>query len=453
MVYINLSKWGCGAAGSASEWHSEGRGFDPLQLHFFLHIELKKMHLSIKKIICVFVLLVLFAIIPILVQGQKSVLDLKRVVVRIGKLKFKKDVSIKYLNRSQLTSYIEDEIDKEYPEELSEKENLYAELMGFVEKKVDMRKFKKNIVLSNVGGMYNEKTKELYAIDEYRNIDMMNSLIIVHELRHSIQDQYFDLSGILGDFSDFDDRKLAVLSAIEGDATFVMVKFSGLSPEVLASTYNAEALMSFSPIGNLDSLYNAPGIVKYQVIMPYVDGLKFVHTVFKKKKWKGVNRILSSPPCSSEQILHPEKYLKNEKPIEVDIGYVPDGYELYHSGVIGEFYLNVLLSPPQRYFDMAAGWGGDWFEIYKNPRFFFFLWESVWDKDKYCTSFFSVFRGFLEKKFKVKFRAGSVKGNHFMGGDSDHGYFFIRMIKNKIFYVRSNDRDQINKFINGGYYD
>ena len=26
-------EWGCGAAGSAREWHSRGRGFNPRQLH------------------------------------------------------------------------------------------------------------------------------------------------------------------------------------------------------------------------------------------------------------------------------------------------------------------------------------------------------------------------------------------------------------------------------------
>jgi hypothetical protein len=30
---LHSNPWGCGAAGSASEWHSEGRGFEPRQLH------------------------------------------------------------------------------------------------------------------------------------------------------------------------------------------------------------------------------------------------------------------------------------------------------------------------------------------------------------------------------------------------------------------------------------
>ena len=46
MVYIyfktNKIEWGCSAVGSASEWHSEGRGFDSHQLHIFSLNEDKK---------------------------------------------------------------------------------------------------------------------------------------------------------------------------------------------------------------------------------------------------------------------------------------------------------------------------------------------------------------------------------------------------------------------------
>ena len=31
------SFWGCSSAGRAREWHSRGRGFDPLQLHIIFH--------------------------------------------------------------------------------------------------------------------------------------------------------------------------------------------------------------------------------------------------------------------------------------------------------------------------------------------------------------------------------------------------------------------------------
>ena len=33
LLSFGLAQWGCGAAGSAREWHSRGHGFDPRQLH------------------------------------------------------------------------------------------------------------------------------------------------------------------------------------------------------------------------------------------------------------------------------------------------------------------------------------------------------------------------------------------------------------------------------------
>ncbi|MCK4836731.1 MAG: hypothetical protein KAT17_08830 [Candidatus Aminicenantes bacterium] len=388
----------------------------------------------------------------VLLSRTDSIHDLKKAVVQIGRLGFKTELPVRYINRKQLEQYILRVFDQDYPDEVAEKDAFFLYTMGFVDKKMNIKKIRKRILINNVGGLYNERTKELIALEEYRDINTINSLIIIHELRHSIQDQYYNLSEILGDYSDFDDRRLAVLSAVEGDATFVMVQYSGFSPEVLTS-YNADALMSFSPLPNTGILYHYPEIIKQQLTMPYISGLKFINSVFKKKKWKGVNQILKSPPVSSEQILHPEKYLKKETPMKVQIGYVPGGYEFYHSGVIGEFYLNILLKGEGEYQDFAAGWGGDLYKIYSRPTSYFLIWESSWDREKMASRFLVGFQRFVERRFYLNFKEGNVKGSPFIAGISKYGYFFIRRFKNRIFYIRTNDRNAMNIFIKGGYYD
>jgi len=378
--------------------------------------------------------------------------DLKKRVVQIGKLQFKKDIPVIYISKSRLQKYISDLFEKEYPEELSEKESFFITVMGFVDRPINLKKVRKKILMNNVSGLYNEKTKELLALKEYRNINMINSHIIIHELRHSLQDQYYTLSVLLGKLSDFDDRKLAILAALEGDATFVMVQHSDFSTDLLTSE-DSNALLSFSPLANSTVLFNSPNIVKYQLLMPYIRGLKFTSFIADKKKWKGVNRILESPPRSSEQILHPEKYLKKEIPVEVKIGYKPEGYVLYHSGVIGEYYINILLKWDGDYRDFADGWGGDFFKIYTKGSSYFLVWESAWDKEKFGSRFYFDFKRFVEKRFDINFRKGSSKGSPFIAGHSKAGFFFIRKFKNQIFYVRTNSRKDINDFINGGYYD
>jgi hypothetical protein len=395
-------------------------------------------------------------------SDKKSGIDaLKEKVAAVGKLAFKREVPINYVSKVRLKKYISALFEKEYPEQLAGKENEFIRLMGFAgnDANIDVRNIRKRILLDNTGGLYNENTDELLVLVQYREVNYLNSMVLVHELRHALQDQYFDLAGILGSrsFSDFDDRKLAVLAALEGDATFLMVQYSGLDADILASSPTSDALMSFLPTAKPSLLYREPGIIRNQLLMPYIHGLRFVSAVFKKKKWKGVNRILDLPPASTEQILHPEKYFKREAPMEVLIQYKPRGYQLLHSGVIGEYYLSVLLKSKEDYTDKdyARGWGGDTFHIYKNAGSYFLLWESVWDKDIYCSNFYSDFKRFIEKHFDVNLKKGNIKGIGFIAGQSGAGedYFFLVKLRDKIFYARSDNRDQMNALIYGGNYD
>ncbi|MCP5051440.1 MAG: hypothetical protein GY940_30010 [bacterium] len=423
--------------------------------------------------------LMLLCLIPMVVgtldaQQPKGIDLLKKRIAQVGKLKFRQTVPIRYVNKSRLKDYIKSRFQKEYSPELSAKDAVFIRLMGFVDRTIDVRKVRERILLNNVGGMYDDKTKELVVLDTFREIDYINSMVMIHELRHSLQDSYFNLTQLLekNAFSDFDDRKLALLAAMDGDATFTMVQCNGLDAGILTSSYTADALMSIAPVPKTSLFYREPAVIKYQFIMPYLEGLRFVNMVFRKKKWKGVNRILGRPPISTEQVLHPNKYFNREYPVNVGIQYRPEGYELFHSGVIGEYYLNILLKPEgqEEIVDVANGWGGDTFHIYKHPqeRSYFLAWESEWDKDIFCSRFYSDFKRFLENHFKVNLKKGTAsvsikpgkKGAETVstfwagrGGIGEKDYFFITKSETKIFYARSNNRKQMNTFIYGGNYD
>ena len=401
-----------------------------------------------------FLLIVIIFLCGLFLCGQTASIDeLKKTVVEIGQLNFIRDVPVRYLDRAQLKKYIEQLFDSDYPDELAKKETEFIYLMGFTDKKIVLKPLRKKIILENVGGMYNEKTKELLAVEEFRTLDMFNSPALVHELRHAIQDQHFYLGRLLGAHSDYDDRKLAVLAAIEGDATLVMIRQLGFDPDLIAEAFSVENVLAFSALAGASSLTAAPAIIKYQLLMPYLEGLKFSREILKKKKWKGLNQVLKQPPQSSEQILHPEKYFKLEKPVAVSIGYRPVPGQLVHSGVIGEYFLNVLLANGAEIGDAASGWGGDFYAIYRNDDSYMLLWEAQWDTPRDCSRFSTVFRNFLEKNFKLSFVDGQNKGRPFIAGNSPAGYFFLYQYNARLFYARSNDRGQINELISGGNYD
>ena len=92
----------------------------------------------------------------------------------------------------------------------------------------DLRALRTRILEQNIVGFYDERPgkKKLYAVSEDKKLTPANQLILSHELRHALQDQYADLHGMLPEsVGDFDDRRMAFLSVLEGDATLVMERF------------------------------------------------------------------------------------------------------------------------------------------------------------------------------------------------------------------------------------
>lgn len=397
--------------------------------------------------------LVVFFCLAVQWGSAADITELKRRVAEIGRLEFKRDVPVRYLDRVRLKEYIERIFEVDYPDELAGREEEFLYWMGFTRERIDLKSLRRRIILENVGGMYNEKTDELLAVEEFRKLDMLNAPALAHELRHALQDQHFDLAAVLGDLSDFDDRKLAALAAVEGDATLVMVQQMGLDPDLVGGAFSPENLLSYSAMAGATTLADAPEIVKYQLLMPYLEGMKFSRAIVKERSWKGLNRVLTQKPLSSEQILHPRKYIAGEKPQSVNTRFRPAHGEAFHSGVVGEYYLNVLLKQGLEVADVASGWGGDLFTLYRDGQARLLLWESQWDTPGDGSRFLADFRRFLEREFRVNFRPGSQQGRDFIAGSSPAGYFFLRHAAGRLFYARSNDRDQINELISGGIYD
>ena len=144
-------------------------------------------------------------------------------------------------------------------------------------------------------------------VSEERRLTPMNQLVLSHELRHALQDQYMAIHDLLGDdVSDYDDRSLALLSLLEGDATFVMERFlwkrlpgggEGLGRagrRTAAAVFGLGALPAASVPG-------APPVVRDQLVLPYFAGRDFVKALFDKGGWEAVQGRLGAarpPPAS-----------------------------------------------------------------------------------------------------------------------------------------------------------
>ena len=109
-----------------------------------------------------------------------------------------------------------------------------------------------------------------------------------------------------------------------------------------------------------------------------------------------MNLSLQDPPRSTEQIMHPEKFLQvpADQPKAVGLpdltGPLGPGWELKETNTLGEFDLNVMLrengaSDPDK---GADGWGGGKFEMYKLAQEMMVYSSVVWDTEADAKEFY-----------------------------------------------------------------
>jgi hypothetical protein len=210
---------------------------------------------------------------------------------------------------------------------------------------------------------WDTRRDRLYVIDDAIPASpVLVELVLAHELTHAIEDQRFGLPDLAR--AD-DDRALARLALIEGTATALMGEYGRRHLDQLA--------LGLAALGLDNDTGGLPDFVVDQLQWAYFGGARFVEELRRLGAgWDLVDHALEHrPPASTEQVLHPVKYLRDERPLPVEI----DGAELRErgwrrarSGTLGELTTRQLLalgSPRSLARRAAAGWGGDRYELWR----------------------------------------------------------------------------------------
>lgn len=128
---------------------------------------------------------------------------------------------------------------------------------------------------------------------------------------------------------------------------------------------------------------------------PYRRGTIFVESLRKKKGWQGVNQAQETPPRSTEQIIHPEKYLAGEEPVTLQPDSIrsfleKEGYRFLYRTTLGEFGTAVFFETHDKNLDsapIAAGWGGDTALVFERNGERTHIWLTTWDTEKDAIEF------------------------------------------------------------------
>jgi hypothetical protein len=257
------------------------------------------------------------------------------------------------------------DLDRTYPGERRRADEEVLKLLGLIDPDVSLRSVSATTFSQGVAGYYDPRTKRLRIVrGAATGTRVITEMVLAHELDHALEDQRFGLADAGGGGSD--DGSLARLALVEGSATALMYRYvqrTFSSEETLGGLLGA----AFADTGSF------PPFLAAQLVWPYTGGQRFVEYLLRRAggRWDLVNladRV--KPPVSTEQVLHPEKYLRSEppRPVRLRVGAIlGPRYERTVAGRSGELQTREILAGAGGggSGEAAAGWGGDRYELWE----------------------------------------------------------------------------------------
>jgi hypothetical protein len=303
--------------------------------------------------------------------------EIRAAVEQIRGLQPTKAVEPVSLNEDQLRANLTADFDKENTaQELQLSQDLLITL-GLLPAGASLRTVMLDFQAGQVAGYYSPEKDQLFVVSRSGGLGGAEMVTYAHEFTHQLQDQRVDLESLGLDATDQSDKQIARLALVEGDAVSVQTTWmtANLTPQQLGELLGA----SLDPKA-VEALQKAPPFVRETALFPYQAGLTFVTTLLADGGYAAVDAGFKSPPDSTEQILHPEKYVAREGPATVTIrGGVAEGiaarlgpgWAVAGQDTLGELILSIWLHeggvPRAQANAAAAGWGGDRLVILRGP--------------------------------------------------------------------------------------
>jgi hypothetical protein len=127
-------------------------------------------------------------------------------------LRFKEQVRVNHLSDADFQQRIVALQRRDRAE--TERQGKVLRALGLLDSGVDVEKAEEDLLGAGVVGYYDPKTKELMVRGETATVSVRH--VVVHELTHALQDQWFGLDTDQGNQTE--DQALAYVSLVEGDA-------------------------------------------------------------------------------------------------------------------------------------------------------------------------------------------------------------------------------------------
>jgi hypothetical protein len=370
-----------------------------------------------------------------LVAGQPTDIDETMAeLTKISGLKPLAKVECEHIARDRVRGFLEQRVQEEIkPEEIREEEAALKKF-GFVPADFDLKKTSLDLLSEQAAAFYDYHKKRLFIIDSGQ--DPVEHSVLVHELAHALADQHFHLEKYMDRSNKNDDGALARMAVMEGQATWLMseelTKRTGQSlrdAPVLVKLMNnlSEASAAQFPV-----FQHAPLYLRETLLFPYTQGMLFQQALVEKMGDAAFTEVFRRPPESTQQILHPEKYLERVKPVHPPL---PEfkaqrDYRRFTDGEVGELDHAILLRQYVGEKESAAAspqWRGGYFRLLesKTGKRTVLVYASEWSGPEAARRYFELYQKVLAGKWKT-FAADS-RSDGVLAGRGDDGYFLLRL--------------------------
>ena len=312
------------------------------------------------------------------VEGSLNFKNIQTKLEHIRGLKFLEPVKRVEIDRNQLRETLMVDLQEEYEDILREKA-LYVAL-HVMDPEVDLYQTYVDMLTAQVASYYDTSDHTFYEVLDPDEPSAFREYIAAHEYLHALQDQHH----YLDEEFDNDDAFLAYLCVVEGDAVFHQLKY------LEGMTYLEKKLL-FEYVSALDiPVVNI--LLENILSLRYDLGYDFV----KAMAPLGVDALFQTLPVSTEQVMHPEKYMAQELPIQVDIPLIP-GWDELTSNTLGEAIMGTILKEhinSEKAAEAAEGWGGDKYRYYKQGEDYLLILNTFWDTDRDAEEFYEAYYDF-----------------------------------------------------------
>lgn len=274
------------------------------------------------------------------------------------------------------------DLEKGYPAAEREADEALYETLGLLPRDTDLREVSASVFGEQVAGYYDPRDGRLRIVEDAAGGGnrVIDEMVLSHELTHALEDQAFGLDTDAAESSG--DSGYAYRALVEGTATVLMYDY-------VERHFRGEEILGglLSSSLSVSSTTPLPRFVIEGLTFPYLEGAKFARELRERAggSWRLLDVALKGrAPLSTEQVLHPEKWLAVELPVEVSVDGVGEalgeGWRRAARGVFGEWQTAqlVLLGGPVRP-EAAAGWGGDRYELWRHGDESVVVVRWVWD--------------------------------------------------------------------------